>query len=196
MGTSPRRSVENLGKSGEFSIRDFSSIKEIGECSTQGGSTEGKGSNVNRQVVHPPICEKDFISYGMFSLAKSEDQEWRRRQAVEVREMLFRSPQPCQMREVIKQMDVEVREVPSDIHELEIASLNLEDLLRKMKSLMKKPAEQETTTNSGGKADLAPDRPDGPDEPNGVQLTHEAIHRHSRVTPHPAWVWITKKFHS
>jgi hypothetical protein len=92
---------------GVSSDRDFPSITEIGECSKRGKSSGelnalGKGMDGSSLVKYPavqqPIREEDCISPGMFRLAMSEDREWRRRQAAEVGEMLFRTPQPCQMR--------------------------------------------------------------------------------------------------
>jgi hypothetical protein len=53
--------------------------------------------------------------------------------------MPFRTPQPRQMREVIEEMDTDV--MSSEIHELEVASRELEESLMKLKSLMKKPIE-------------------------------------------------------
>jgi hypothetical protein len=136
------------GEPRRFGSRVFPSISEVGECSSCGESsggqkTDGKGiggsSWLNHPVIRQPIHEEDFISPGMFRLAKSEDCEWRRRQAAEVREMPFRTPQPRQMREVIEEMDTDV--MSSEIHELEVASRELEESLMKLKSLMKKPIE-------------------------------------------------------
>jgi hypothetical protein len=74
----------------------------------------------------------------------------------------------------------------SEFCDLEVVLMNLETSLQKLEGLTKKPM---PTNIHGGNVHLEPGRPHGP---NGVPTTHEAIHCHSRVNLHPAWIWITK----
>jgi hypothetical protein len=40
------------------------------------------------------VRAENFISMGMFKLAKSQEREWRKQQAEEIKAMMFRSLQP------------------------------------------------------------------------------------------------------
>jgi hypothetical protein len=48
------------------------------------------------------IEQGDFISQGMYKIAKREEQEWRRKQAEEIKALLLQSPQPKEMRKGIE----------------------------------------------------------------------------------------------
>jgi hypothetical protein len=54
---------------------------------------EGCSYGVRIQPRVSAIREEDFISLGMYQIAKREDKEWRMKQAEEIRAMLFRMPQ-------------------------------------------------------------------------------------------------------
>jgi hypothetical protein len=53
------------------------------------------------------VRQEDFISKGMFQIAKPEEQEWRLKE--EIREMLFRNQQPGTMRAAIKEIKLKNR---------------------------------------------------------------------------------------
>jgi hypothetical protein len=192
---------------GGFSDRDFLAIMEVGESSSRGLTSGGPkadakgtgGSSSNNQPVRcQPVRECDFISPGMYRLAKSEDCEWRRRQAAEVREMLFRTTQPHRMRDVMEQInsDLNGSVESNELHDLDVASMNLEASLRKIESLGKRSVEMPIKplgegvplpmNNQGGNVRFELDGLDC------VPTTHEVIHNHSCINPHPTWVWISK----
>jgi hypothetical protein len=77
--------------------------------SRKGGVDEASSSRICRGTDEASssrkcsgIREEDFISYGMYQIAKHEEHEWRLKQAEEIKSMLFRSPQSTQMNEAIK----------------------------------------------------------------------------------------------
>jgi hypothetical protein len=83
MGPSSCRSMEIRNESvGSFSDRDFPSITKIGESSCRCKSLRQLKRDeqgfagpplVGRSAVWQPVREEDFISRGMYRLAKSED---------------------------------------------------------------------------------------------------------------------------
>jgi hypothetical protein len=89
---------------------DFPSLREIGELSRaqrpQVGFCMPQGEGASRQCQDSmpwrnSVWQEDFISMGMYQIAKREEQEWRKKQAKEIREMLFRNQQPDSMRAAI-----------------------------------------------------------------------------------------------
>jgi hypothetical protein len=80
------------------------------------------------------VRRDDFISTGMFRIAQREDLERKRQQAEEIKAMLFRSPQPTIMKEVIVslQSDVVREENQVELDDLDAATRGLEESLNKM----------------------------------------------------------------
>jgi hypothetical protein len=117
---------------------------------------------------------------GMYQIAKREEQEWRKKQAKEIREMLFRNQQPDSMRAAIKEIKLNlVFKVPDSDDDLEGLKSAVERLDATIEQMGKNPSLGRF--GSLGK------------EPTGlVPTTHEAIHNHSRRQLHPRWLWITK----
>jgi hypothetical protein len=133
------------------------------------------------------VQEDDFISHRRYQIAKREEQEWRRKQAEEIKAMLFRSPQPASMRDALKSIQPRTVSEPfeeeEEFKELEMASAQLEKSMIQMARV---------GNSFWGK--LGQELYKG-DEPNGlssVRTTHEAIFGHSKGTTHAEWVWISK----
>jgi hypothetical protein len=121
----------------------------------------------------------------MFRIAKSDELEWRKQLAEEIKAMMFKSPQPRCVQEVLEDIqskcgDADCRERDIDLEDLNLAMNNLEVALSRMEKLGKRGVEDHDVPETDG--------PHGP----SVPPTHESIFNHSRCRPHAQFVWISK----
>jgi hypothetical protein len=81
------------------------------------------------------------MSMGMYQIAKREEHEWRKKQAKEIREMLFRNQQPDSMRAAIKEIKLNlVFKVPDSNDDLEGLKSMVERLDAAMEQMGKGPS--------------------------------------------------------
>jgi hypothetical protein len=147
----------------------------------------GEGCSSRPMIQGRPAIREDFISSGMYQIAKREDSEWRKQQAEEIREMLFRSLQPGCVK-VVENFQIELASDSSlvgehqlqlggsksgsdDVDDLRSASENLEAALDRMRNL---------NLLDRGDCDAGPDRNSAGPKGPFVPATHKAIYSHSR----------------
>jgi hypothetical protein len=182
---SPVRTIPgmNAATPGMLSESGFPPIKEMGKESSGNKSKAAVASSSSR--ARPSVQPDQFISQGIFRIAKNEEQEWRIKQAEEIKAMMFKSPQPQILQEAMEHINSEftlwIEE--EDLSALDLASMELEAVLRRMEKLGKQVAGVQSA--DGG---TSCNGPDGPMLP----MMHEVIHNHSRIRPHARWVWVTK----
>jgi hypothetical protein len=131
------------------SMRSGRQLTETGEMGKGGGGRAviiRKGFPTHWIGILPPCnsaakrhsvrAADDFISEGIFRIAKREEREWRQQQEREIKEMLFRSPQPKIVLETIQHLqkvsDENLDEL--DLVDLEVATRELDSncSMRKM----------------------------------------------------------------
>jgi hypothetical protein len=78
----------------------------------------GEGCLTKGHVSSTAIRAKDFISPGIFRIAKREEREWRKNQVEEIKALLFKSPQPNCMKEALEDMHDRTynSSTPEDLH--------------------------------------------------------------------------------
>jgi hypothetical protein len=169
---------------------DFLSIREIGESSRSGKprlgffTPQGEGTLKQCQGSRPwrqnSVRQEDFILEGMYQIAKCEKQDWRKKQAEEIREMLFMNQKPESMKMAIKEIKsnlvFEAPDSEAELENLKLASNRLDAAMEKV----------------GSASSLGHPSPVGKESTRMVPATHEAIHSHSCYQLHPQWVWIAK----
>jgi hypothetical protein len=128
------------------------------------------------------VMAKDFISKGNYQSVLREERDWRKKQAEEIKAILFRNPELRAMREAAEHLHsnvvIEGSESEGEIQDLEVACKDLKSALNRMGNL---GFGQDKQFESIGLSRLE-------QEPT----THDVIHSHSRHSPHPEWVWISK----
>jgi hypothetical protein len=104
----------------------------------------GEGCSSGARVLDRSnmVREENFISPGMFQIAKRDDLEWKKKQAEEIKAMLFKSPQPRCVKEALEHIHSEVEIDPIEQDKV-MESLNstlcmLEAALMRMEKLGKR----------------------------------------------------------
>jgi hypothetical protein len=70
------------------------------------------------------VQKEDYISHGMYQIAKREECDWKLKQATEIRELLFQRDQTMNSEELIYSNDPSSDPEMSNIHDVDMESLN------------------------------------------------------------------------
>jgi hypothetical protein len=169
------------------------SIMEI--AGSRGGRSQSVGASISShdhlvsssygQVERKTksVSRADCISPGMYRIEQREEIDWKKKQAEEIRAMLFHSPRPQIMQKEINRihedMMIEAREEVERLADLKEAGDRLKLAMNNVGML------------DARRREVRDDDGNGPGGPSRVPCTHEAIFNHSKRKPHVRWVWIS-----